>query len=57
MDAIEHITRIARILRLERGNAILLGVSGMGKQSLTKLATHLNSYKYNRFINITNLFI
>lgn len=44
-DAIDHITRLARLLRAERGNGLLIGLSGMGKQSLSRIGAHINGYK------------
>ncbi|XP_064408838.1 dynein axonemal heavy chain 2 [Latimeria chalumnae] len=44
-DAVEHVCRIVRVIRQLRGNMLLIGIGGSGRQSLSRLASSICDYK------------
>ena len=54
-QAAQHIARISRIISNPAGNAMLIGVGGSGKQSLSRLAAFISGYEV-RQLQITGSF-
>lgn len=44
-DALEHLTRVHRALRMHRGNVLVVGTGGSGKNSVIKLASFAAGYQ------------
>lgn len=50
--AIEHISRICRVLQQDNGHVLLVGIGGSGRQSASKLATFIADFKIFKVFNI-----
>lgn len=42
--ALQHLARICRVLNIPCGSLMMIGISGCGRQSLTRLAAHIVDY-------------
>lgn len=45
-DALEHLTRLHRVMRMHKGHTMIVGVGGCGKKSLARLAAFTAGMNY-----------
>ncbi|CDJ60958.1 hypothetical protein EMWEY_00008520 [Eimeria maxima] len=45
-DVIAHLARVHRIIRMERGHGLLVGMGGSGKRSVATLAIYISGYNH-----------
>ncbi|XP_032872211.1 dynein heavy chain 2, axonemal [Amblyraja radiata] len=54
-DAIDHVTRIVRVISQPRGNMLLVGIGGSGRQSLSQLSAFISVYNTYK-IEVTRVY-
>lgn len=54
--ALEHLTRIHRVLKMDTGHIMLIGVGGSGKSLMTKLAAFTAGIMFDKkFFCLSNI--
>ena len=50
----KHLLKVIRIIRQSRSSALLVGVGGSGKQSLTRLSSFIQRMEYKQIELVKN---